>query len=90
MASGREHAREEVLRGMLHRMEELYARGADLVAAWPSRSVMVGREVRAKVRGRDVGVWVHGLTDEGHLLVEHGDGRREAWVSSADGRVEGW
>jgi BirA family biotin operon repressor/biotin-[acetyl-CoA-carboxylase] ligase len=90
MASGRSHAREDVLRGMLHRMEELYARGADLVAAWPSRSAMVGREVRASVKGRQVGVWVHGLTDDGHLLVEHGDGRREAWVSSADGRVEGW
>ncbi len=84
LCTGRAHAIDELLRRHLVAMERLYDSGVDLVAAWPSRARMIGRWMSARVRDRESHVYVHGLTPEGHLRVEHEDGRRETWVSHTD------
>ena len=82
------YAIERVFQDYLLEMERLYHSQANLVNAWLRYTRMIGQTIRATQRGREVVVTAVGLSPEGHLQVEHADGRREDWTSAASLRID--
>lgn len=84
LATGQHLRPREVFARLLARMEELYDGRTDLVAAWRERSRMLGRRLRCRRGDRGFEITTIDLTDEGHLIVVHDDGKREEWVATTD------
>lgn len=77
--------REDLLIAVLQHLDEHYSRlvggdRASLLATWSSRSATLGRRVRVDLAREDVEGMAVAVTDQGHLVVDTGSGRREIAV----------
>jgi BirA family biotin operon repressor/biotin-[acetyl-CoA-carboxylase] ligase len=85
--AGREIDREELLIGLLRRLDGIYGALAEtgdrepLLSEWRSRSATMGRQVRVELGADEVVGTAVDVTPEGHLVVDTLEGERRTFAA---------